>query len=135
MRRFSEGAAVFFPQRCWRWGSRQVRCSGASCVLILPRLLPAAAAVPARRAGCTLRDRCARCAVGRLGRAVRRGRGVPFLVGRLLPRSRLATGGMEVGGARAGEIFVAGDGDGRAYAFDEEFSTLKMRSPAGGSGP
>ncbi|OHP55930.1 hypothetical protein HMPREF2682_06145 [Rothia sp. HMSC061D12] len=37
----------------------------------------------------------------------------------------------EVGGARAGEVLVAGDGDGCAYAFDEEFFDFEDAFPAG----
>ncbi|OFQ75966.1 hypothetical protein HMPREF2919_01675 [Rothia sp. HMSC068E02] len=37
----------------------------------------------------------------------------------------------EVRGARTGEVFVAGDSDGRAYAFDEEFFDFEDAFPAG----
>ena len=50
---------------------------GCFCVLILLGYSPPPRRMPGRGAGCTLRDRRARCAVRRLGRVVRRGRGVP----------------------------------------------------------
>ena len=96
MRRFSEGAAVFAAvlALALALGLAAVFFAGAPgavspgsvlpgsvfgcfCVLILLGYSPPPRRVPARGAGCTLRDRCARCAVRRLGRAVRRGRGVP----------------------------------------------------------
>ena len=76
MRRFSEGSAVFatvfFAPDAVLLGS----AIGCFCVLILLGYSPPPRRVPARGAGCTLRDRRARCAVRRLGHAVRRGRGV-----------------------------------------------------------
>ena len=75
MRRFSEGSAVLAPALAL--GLAADALFGCFCVLILLGYSPPPRRVPARGAGCTLRDRRARCAVRRLGRAVRRGRGVP----------------------------------------------------------
>ena len=90
MRRFSEGSAVLAPALAL--GLAAVLAAflagepgavspgsvfGCFCVLILLGYSPAPPRVPARGAGCTLRDGRARCAVRRLDRVVRRGRGVP----------------------------------------------------------
>ena len=75
IRRFSEGSAVLVPALAL--GLAAGALFGCFCVLIFLGYSPPPRRVPARGAGCTLRDRCTRCAVRRLGRAVRRGRGVP----------------------------------------------------------
>ena len=101
MRRFSEGSAALAPALAL--GLAAVFFAGAAgavspgsvfggfCVLIPLGYSPPPRRVPARGAGCTLRDKRNQTPRPRSSSRARRS----FLVGRPLPRSRLATGGME----------------------------------------
>ena len=144
MRRFSEGsaglalglAAVFFaaffagaPDAVLPDSAPPGAVSPGSvfecfCVLILLGYSPPPRRVPARGAGCTLRDGHTRWA--RLGAsAAQFVEGAALLLGGAAGTA-FAFGDRrhgEVGGARSGEVFVAGDGDGCTYV------------PSRGSGP
>ena len=91
------------------------------------RLLPAAAAGACARGGV----HSARCALG--ASAAQFVEGTAFLLGGAAAASFAFSDRRhgKVGGARAREVFVAGDGDGCAYPFDEEFFNFEDAFPAG----